>query len=337
MRQKGQNLGEYGIAFGLIVVVSIAVLSLIGTNVSDLFTGSIKKKSPAQTARATSNSSAPATSLASGNLPFSNLPGKLVQVDLGNGKSLQLNYADPVAVAEAAGGNGVTENALAVLDQVIAQLKEQGEDEAQIAELEKLAMAGHKIKDLQKLVEAKYPAAGFRNNRERFQFLSDPANSVVVDGKEVTLLKTLKLLNGAGMALSGDKGDFFAHYAYYDAYIKGSDLDPRNDDRNTLPENAFYTDKTFNNYTHSIFNNDYMPLNEFMYQLDTVKQLGILSNPVLKRLIADDLSRQIFISSSQMAQVPTRSEVGKLVQITRTSSNDICTASNAVTCQDRAG
>lgn len=341
MKLKGQNIGEYGIAFGLIVVVSIAILGLIGSNVSDLFTGSIKKKSPAQSASATSNSGAPAVALASGNLPFSNLPGKLVQVDLGDGKSLRLSYADPVAVAEAAGGNGVTENALAVLEQTIAQLREQGEDEAKIAELEKLAMAGHQIKDLQKLFESKFPPKGFANNQEKYDFLLDSANSIEIDGKRMTLMEAAPLLNGSTLGSSilkltscnGEKVN--TCYGAYDTYLRRNDLVQSNDSELfALMKDAYFAQDNFEITFNASASG---PIGKFVQQLRKVESTGLFSNPALKSLIRDDLSRQIYNSSFQTYMVPTKADVGALVEVTRTNSNDICTASNAVSCQDRSG
>lgn len=328
MRQRGQNIGEYGLALGLIVVVCISVLSLFGTNLQDLFSNSIKHKSPLPSVDIAGTAGESGVSFqntsATAKNPFPTLPGKLVQVDLGNGKTLTLNMADPVAVAEAAGGNGVTENALAAIEQIIAQLREQGEDEAQIAELEKLALAGQKIKAVQQQIEAKYPPSGqFESQSEKFAFLTDPANNIVVNGEEMTLMKASQQLSTntgtfSGISSSGvysqsysDSASAYANRSYYE-YTNTIDRDP---DKFSMAPGL---------------------LHQFMRQLQAVETSGLLNTPALKNLIKDQLSKQIFSASNQTFQAPSKTDFANLVRITRTSSNDICTMANSATCQDRS-
>lgn len=313
MKKSGQNLSEYLLPLALVGIIGIVSLSSIAGNLNGMFTNMIgTAKKPISSP---GNTNAPANSVSN---PFPNLPGKLVTVDLGNGKSITLNIANPQAVAESTGGYGVTENSLAVIQQLIDQLKEQGEDPAKIAELEKLALAGQKIKDLQKQIEAKFPAEGFATAQARFDFLRDPANSIVVDGKTISLLMASYqlspgILNTQESTVENDLRDYNHFSAYYnDNYGGKYDLNYRD---------------TFNDG----------PVSLFLKQLSTVESSGILNNPALKQLVKEELSTQIYNAAIQTTQVPTRAQVGALVEITRNSSNDICSLSNTITCQDRAG
>lgn len=230
-----------------------------------------------------------------------------------------------MAVAEAAGGNGVTENALSVLDQMIAQLQEQGVDPAKIAQLEKLSQAGHKIKAIQKQIEAKCLQQGFKNDLERYNFLNNPANSIVVNGKTMKLLDAARLLS-----LEGSSS------VYTSATLK--EIYIHHGDSISLKSNYDYSLAHFEAGPLSAYDNiEVPPIFNFMLQLREVENSGLLSNPTLSRLVKEDLSRQIFNSSDQTLLVPTHSDVAALVQTTQTSSNAICSLANAVTCQDRAG
>lgn len=310
MRKRAQSLNEYILPIALVGLVGIVSLSLMGGNLNELFNGMIDTKKKPVVVQNTTIEAFPGNGLESNaDVPFANLPGKKIQVDLGNGKTLHLNMADPVAVAEASGGNGVTENALAVIQQIITQLREQGEDEAKIAELEKLALAGQKIKTLQQQIEAKFPKEGFVDNQARFDFLINPVNNIVVDGQETTLLKA-----SASLSYNYDfSNDYDGHYDSY-FYYSGND---------------YY----FDDYNYDRLG----VLTDFRRQLQKVESSILLSNPALKHLVKEDLSIQIFNSSAQTIQAPTQAEVGALVRRTRNHSNDICTLSASATCQDRSG
>lgn len=313
MKANGQNLAEYSIVIGLVALVSMGALALFGQSISQ---GLGDTLAFGQSGNPAGSGLENTPQLNQGN-PFPDLPGKRITIDLGNGKSLTLNYADPVAVAESSGGNGVTENALAVIKQMVAQLREQGEDEAKIVELEKLALEGQKIKSLQQQIEAKFPKEGFASVNERFNFVKDPANSIVVEGKEMTLLDASSVLS---FTLTSDTYDSDLYQYLYN-----------------YNQNNTYTDSNYYKISHSLYYGKAGPLYDYMQQLLKVEDSGLLSNPVLKSLVKDDFSRQIFYSSNQTFIAPTQAEVGALVKTTRTSSNNICALSNSVTCQDRAG
>lgn len=318
MKQKGQNLAEYSIAVGLIAIVSIGALSVLGQNIAQGLGDSISIASNG-TGAGNINGVLQPTNL---NNPFPNLPGQRITVDLGNGKFLNLDMADPASVAEAAGGNGVTENALAVLKQAIDQLREQGEDPGKIKELENLAREGQKIKDLQKLIESKFPQGGFASTNERFDFLTNPANNIEFNGQTMSLLEASGSLN---LTFSHSTPDNYSEYDQSTQYTQTGYYDV--DD----------TKNYFNYNNNNLVSQHPGVILDFMRQLELVENTGILSNPALKQLVKNDLSRQIFTSAGQTFQAPTRADVSALVQTTRSSSNNICTLANSVDCQDRTG
>lgn len=315
MRKAGQSLNDYFLPLALVGVVGIVSLSLIGSNLSDLFSNMIGKKKNTAVAATANAAAVPTNALTSQtNTSLSNLPGQTVTINLGNGKSLKLDYADPVAAAESAGGNGVTENALAVLQQVINQLREQGEDETKVAALEKLAQEGHKIKNLQKQIEDLFPTKGFSDQESRYAFLIDPANSIIVDGQSMTLMQAASSLH---------------HYNY--TFTNEEDRFKLNAENYT----KFNYDNSFETYDYNNLSNESTRINSFMAQLQAVENSGLLDNPALKRLVKEELARDIFTSSSQTYAAPNKTEVAALVKTTRNSSNNICTLANSATCQDR--
>jgi DNA-binding MarR family transcriptional regulator len=70
-------------------------------------------------------------------------------------------------------------------------------------------------------------------------------------------------------------------------------------------------------------------MNEY-YQLH---QSGLLNDPVLKRLVGDELTQQIFVSATSTSMNIDKSELKGLVQATRAGANGICTLSNYTDCQ----
>ncbi|MBY0404618.1 MAG: hypothetical protein K2X66_12015, partial [Cyanobacteria bacterium] len=327
----GQSLSEYVLPISLVSLLGIVGLSLLGNNLSTLFTNTIStKQNPGMITRNAPSipqnvgGNNPLT--ASSNIPFSNLPGKMIQMNLNDGKSLTLNYADPVAVADSAGGNGVTENALAILKQIAQQLREQGEDETKVVALEKLAQYGQKIKEIQKQVEAKFPEGRLEVDIDRFNFLTNPDNNILVDGKEMSLLEA------SAMLTTFENNDRNIKLDTFDAY---SSLFTSNKN-NAITYNARMNFNSFNTtYTPTPNQTTSSPLINFMAQLKTVEDTGLLQNTLLKQLVRDDLSFQIFNSSNQTVKVPTKFELSELVQRTRNNANDLCSLAKSVTCKDR--
>lgn len=306
--QTGQNLTEYSLVLAAVSVAAIVALTSMGSNVSDMFSNMITHRS-ASSAQPPAGGGTPTSGGGLALSPFANLPGKNIVVDLGDGTKVNYFMANPEAVAEAAGGNGVTGNALAALDQVIAQLKEQGQSETSIAELEALSRKGHDIQALQKLIEDNFPERDFASFDERRYAFS----TTTVEMPDKTQSNVYELAKSLSDIIHPDDN----YYSYHgQLYNEGTNHDF-----------AFQRfDKSWN--TGNL-------LTDFRNQLQRVEDLGILNNSTLKSLIKDDLSRQIFLSSQQTLFAPTKEDVKNYVGITKMSSNGICQVANSVTCIDK--
>lgn len=156
---SGQSTSEYALVIGLVVIASIAGLSAMGNWTNQALSGMIGQRP------ATTNNTQAAllaslqAALAGQPQPYTNIPnipGKLMQYPLGNGQTLALSFADDQALLETLGPNGVTENKLAALDQLIWQL-EHGDppgDPAIIGPLKDLSLKGHLAATSQKALQS---------------------------------------------------------------------------------------------------------------------------------------------------------------------------------------
>lgn len=307
--QYGQSLAEYGIALGLVAVMAIGTLAVLGDTIQGGMNGVFQPFGPQPSP---ASPAAPTVALASFNpdgplSPFAKLPGKNVTLDLGNGKVLYLVYPNPTNVAEVAGGNGVTENALAILDQAIFQMEQPPKaDPAEIAALKKLSEEGHKIQAIQKALDDATPsdlptdaAARFNYLQTHFITIADP---VTGQPRQVSLMD-------AGSTLRGKSSDDLSQIPVAEADLRQSNI---------------------------IKNSS--QLYSYLTAVQQVKDSPILQNsPALKDLVLKDLGQQIFDSSWATASAPTKDDIKTLTQTTRFNSNQICTLSNSATCQDRAG
>jgi hypothetical protein len=91
-------------------------------------------------------------------------------VPLGNGRTVQLNFADNAQLVETVGNYGTTENQLAILEQIIFALEnsEPPAPEAEIATLRALAQSGHAAARAQKTMDL---------NMDALSKLMDPASA----------------------------------------------------------------------------------------------------------------------------------------------------------------
>lgn len=87
MRPRGQNLAEYSIVIGLVVLVSMGALVLFGQNISAGL-GDTLALGHGENPAGSDMGTIPPANLVN---PFPNLPGKVMTVELGNGQSLTLN------------------------------------------------------------------------------------------------------------------------------------------------------------------------------------------------------------------------------------------------------
>lgn len=311
MRQKGQNLGEYSLGLGLIVVVCIVTVGMIGSNVSQMFTGSITHKSStkdadSETAGGKGQGVGFITPVLKDGAPFPNLPGKIMEITLENGKKLSINIADPVSVAETDGTLGGTQNALAALQQVISQLETQGEDPRVIEALRKLALKGQDIKDTQLILQNAIGNKTFADNQEYLTFLG---NTTLTDvyGNPSSPSKLFQDMNYSNFTNSSIDSL---------TYMLTAPPPP------STPAGAFLTQLSAVN------------------KLDTVK-----NSPALQGLLNEVLSLQIYEamkstentmwSQSGVTDLPQNLPI--YTQTVRQNSNNICALSHASDCIDRSG
>jgi hypothetical protein len=160
----GHALSEYGLAIGLVVIVSISGLSLVGMQVSDLLGNTIGKRSVPKTVIATASptSNNTGTSSQHGIGGFFLSPQQIETLldespsqtlDLGNGKKLTIPNPNLNTLSETIGPNGSTEVGLALLQRLQEALKAQGIDPNSIPEMGYFANTAHQTSDVQKKAE----------------------------------------------------------------------------------------------------------------------------------------------------------------------------------------
>lgn len=328
----GQSITEYSLVIGIVGLALIGSTSLLGTTLQGQLSNALSVSTVSGTPGLMNPASPPVTSppvtsLMPLNIPFANLPGQTVTLTLGNGKPLNLIYPNPEAVADAAGNNGVTENALGVLDQVIAQMTTIEIPPQQIEALRKLSEEGHKIQAIQKAIDAALPQganalpddakAHYDYLANNFIDILDPQTNAPL---HISLLDAGNMVNSVGYTTPGD---FDAFYSFINQ-------------QNNVSNIAYFYD----HYTAAELKNAAPQSNQlkaFLAQLQVVKDSGILSaNPALNSLVKDDLARQIFLSSSKTVFAPDKAQAVALTKTTQVKSNNICSLSGTSTCQDNA-
>lgn len=174
VKRQGQSVSEYAIPLALLAVVAIGILSAIGNNVSGMFAGTIKVKTPVQSVQSLGaptttasllGTSSPQQAAAISSSVGPAAPGTYnLSLRLSNGAQLQLTgYPSNISESiETIGTNGTTEKLLAVLEQTIAKLEASGADPVELQNLKNLANAGHKIAKSQADIEISYQDGGPR-------------------------------------------------------------------------------------------------------------------------------------------------------------------------------
>ena len=158
---SGHALSEYGLAIGLVVIVSIAALTTLGSQVSGMFENTIgtRKVVSASTNPLTSNSGTPVTQAKGFFLTPQEIDTILNQaptqtLSLGNGKSITIPNPNYSQLSETLGPNGVTEVSLAMIKKMQEALRSVGIDpETEYPELSFYAKNAHKNSHLQKKIE----------------------------------------------------------------------------------------------------------------------------------------------------------------------------------------
>ncbi|MBY0403179.1 MAG: hypothetical protein K2X66_04715 [Cyanobacteria bacterium] len=330
----GQTLSEYALALCLIGVVAIVGLVNLSGSVNGLFDNMISNKSrgvednftpdvgggsgsPLPGSGGTLNLGTVSSSsglLASFNYktPFSNLPGSQMEIDLGSKGKFNFNIADFKATAEAAGGSGVTLNAIALIQQLLDQLEKNPElaDPASIDALKELSRRGYQLAGLQDKVQNLLGGQVFTTSKEKAEFIST-AKIDLGDGKGEQKLSDVALYFDSGFYLpSGSQG---------------------------LP--TFQGGRSMMQFDQSLFTDPgTAPVSTqyFMQQMERVRSSKfMLDNPVLRDLVINAASKQIFVSSLSTPYVMSGAEVGELSKITDSRAKVICSASKNNDCKPR--
>ncbi|MBY0404851.1 MAG: hypothetical protein K2X66_13200 [Cyanobacteria bacterium] len=371
VKANGQALPEYSLALGLITLVAIGSLMGLSGQLNDLFSNMFSVSGSSKSAVKTNLSgttSLPQVSLPSLQLSpvsngsaLANLPGKIITVDLGNGRSIQINAADFKAAAETMGPNGVSGNALSILDQVVQQLKEQGDssDQAVIQQVAQLSKLGHKLANVQELFQQGAGERTFENAQTRNQFYDVTKIPLGPNGPQTSLsdlyykylyVENRDSLNQVGTIPKKGRG------AYYDAGIPiGSSFNQT--------QILSYFDKTYaggklaseykknssSNYVSGAVRegqislmdekdpkSNYGSIQEFLAQLNVVRNSGLYDKyPPLKGIVDDLAAKQLYLG---VLSTPYKLNTQDLVALTdnsRTQSQVICRESRTVNCQNR--
>jgi hypothetical protein len=188
---------------------------------------------------------------------------------------------------------------------LIKELREKNPEDARIPVLAELSARGHKIKAAQALLTSKFPPGGFKDSRERNDFLKN--TRVVFEGKEQSLLD-----------LAGQMNWFYnrskEHNRHADEYAYGANP-------------GFYE-----NYRTESQNDPDALINRFMDQMVTVRNSSVMDDPAIGALVDDVLAKQIYLSSTQTLFVPTKEDSVKLVDKTKMGANFICKISRFIQC-----
>lgn len=174
--QSGQSISEYGLIGGILVLITLPVLVLLGSNLNGSFQAMVPQ--PSQTAKVT----------ATGNSGFGT--GEITVPVNSSGVPLTGLYYSTQALAkevQTAGANGATQVLASQLEQLAKQnLEAQKITQEQYGQIIALANQGHRLASLSAILEN---AAA--NAVSSDDFMND---SITVDGQEASMADLIYLL-----------------------------------------------------------------------------------------------------------------------------------------------
>ncbi|MBY0403178.1 MAG: hypothetical protein K2X66_04710 [Cyanobacteria bacterium] len=192
---KGQTLSEYALAMSLVGVVAVVGLVNLSGTLDGLFENMISTRTSglaaskidvsgargrglgnlgANATRGSGSSSSGLVANFNANIPFSNLPGSQMEIDLGSKGKFTFNMADFKATGESTGGSGVTLNANALISQLVNQLEQKPQlaDPGSIDALKELSRRGYQLAGMQEKVQNLLGGQVFNTTAEKANYIS---------------------------------------------------------------------------------------------------------------------------------------------------------------------
>jgi Flp pilus assembly pilin Flp len=331
--RKGQTLSEYALALSLVGVVAVVGLVNLSGTLDGLFDNMISTRSSGlsasridvsgsrgkglgnlggNTTRGTGSSSSGLVANFNANTPFSNLPGSQMEIDLGSKGKFTFNMADFKATGESTGGSGVTLNANALINQLLNQLEEKPElaDPGSIHALKELSRRGYQLAGMQEKVQNLLGGKVFNTTAEKAKFVAS---------------SNIDLGDGRGPQKLSDVALYFDSAFYLPPGLEA------------FPSfSSGYRSQEFDQASFNGSQNAPVTTSYFMQQMEVVRNSKfMMENPVLRDLVINAASRQIFLSSLSTPYLMSGAEVGELAQTTDSRAQVICTASNNTNCKPR--
>ncbi|MBY0403808.1 MAG: hypothetical protein K2X66_07900 [Cyanobacteria bacterium] len=320
LKSTGQSLTEYALPVALVGILGVATLSLLGSQISGMFSSSIGTK-PTVSVSGVPKIPSNLSVVSSMGSALANLPGKMLVVPLGNGQTLRLNYIESGVAAEAAGPNGVTQNSLAGLQQIIQQFEQMpNPDAGVIASLKQLAQKGYETQMLQKVYSDFLKSGGSAPDQEKI----NSNYSVMQD----YFKPTLTLPDGSKMSLF----ELRSHIGSNMTNSSTAKLPPSSFGKSfeSLFARARSSDKDINNVPL-----DAKGINGFTARLAQIEKDGTFEKyPGLKPLVVEVLGKDLYVAAFSTAVSNDLDAVQGFTQRVGWRSDDICATSRATSCQE---
>ncbi|MBY0403180.1 MAG: hypothetical protein K2X66_04720 [Cyanobacteria bacterium] len=329
----GQALSDYGLVIALVILVSTIGLTNFSSIFQDLFGNKVSSPLAVTNTSMAVNTEATGTNggvfRSNGNAspssgkttltpafnyqaPYSELPGTVMEIDLGSKGKFVFNNANPQSVAESNGGAGMTRNANSLIQQLVDQLEDRpGAIAPQtLQDLKDLSRKGYELANVQRSLQEQIPPESLINYQ-------DHASSLY--GLSV------KLNNGASekqmLELAKDLNPLF-NYSDSQTLPKFDSMDLS---MSVFDSGGMKGDPSIPSTTAN-----------FLAQVNRVRNSDFLrENPQLKAVVIDMAARQIYLSASATPYFLNPDALGKLVDTSETRSKDICNASKNNNCRPR--
>jgi hypothetical protein len=275
------------------------------------------------------------------------LPGKLMTIPVGKGQNIQVKYINPGVVAEAAGPDGVTQNALAGLDQMIRQFEQMPTpDTSVIHSLKALSQKGRETQMYQKAYSdflksgARSPNQKVFADWQKFQDYQKPVVTLA-NGRKMSLFelrKNLGTLQASDATAQFPPSKFMEYFDatlflaqshnYVDDSLKYQFfLDPKN---KTNPPQENSVSNMFIKITPETQG---MP--GYIAQLAEMEKDGVFTQyPGIRPFLVDALSKDLYVASFSTAISNDLKGIQGFAQRVGWRSDDVCVTSRAASCKD---